>query len=365
MSITIRGRAAAVLLLLAIAGRCQAQAQFGTPTPTEPTAPATPVSAQLLPPRSCPQEWHIDPIALYASVYPTGHGAGCADGPLPCIPYEDRNGPLLIGDPLLDNGPAIPGWLGALELAVVVPRRQDVISQPVTLTSGATVSVGPPNAPLGPRVMPTVSFGYRWGQATGDMTVSYHFVVADGSEFLAPGASLRSRLDLQVLDIDYGNYEPSLGPQWDMKWRIGVRGVINYSDNQAIGVFGGQQTTNRYWGIGPHAALDLRRWLGDSGLALFGRLDTSLPIGRLAERYIDIAPGAAGETRLFQNNQVLSLSAQAGVAWSPRRCDNFRIAAGYTWEHWWDTGSIINVTPPFPHQQLNIQGGFVRLEWNY
>ncbi len=77
-----------------------------------------------------------------------------------------------------------------------------------------------------------------------------------------------------------------------------------------------------------------------------------------------MTPAAAGETRLFENNPVLSLGAQAGVAWSPQRCDYFRIVAGYTWEHWWDTGAI-GVAQPFPRQQLNIQGGFVRLEWNY
>jgi hypothetical protein len=360
---SVRGQAVALLLILVSAGHAYAQQATGSA--------ATPVPA---PAPACPPAWHLDPLALYASVYPTGHGADCAAGPAACIPYEDRNGPLLIGDPLLDNGPATPGWLAAVELGFVVPRLQDTLKQPVTLPHGLTDFVALPNTPLGVNAMPTLTFGYRLPQAAGDFTVSYRFVVAAGSQtigptalspFAPPGpAALRSRLNLQVLDIDYGNYEPSLGPQWDMKWRIGVRGVMNYSDNQATGVFVAQQSTNRFWGIGPHAALDLRRWIADSGFAWFGRLDTSLPIGRVAQRYIDVTALGAGETRLFENNPVLSLNAQCGLAWSPKRCDNFRITGGYTWEHWWDTGAI-GVQQPFPRQQFNIQGGFLRAEWNY
>lgn len=383
----VRGQAVAVLLLLLTVHSGYAQPSLGVPTspvPAEPTAtePAPPAPVALAapaapmpvaPPPKCPQQWHLDPFALYASAYPAGSGCGPA-GPPPCIPYEDNNGPLLVGDPLLDNPPATPGWIGALELAGVVPHRQDVLKNSVTLSNGVTIpEVALPNAPLGAQVMPTIVLGYRFGQATGDITVSYRVVAGAGSEFVAPGVipnfapsggSLRSRLNFQVLDIDYGSYEPSLGPQWDMKWRVGVRGTMQYADNQADGLFIYQQTTNRYWGIGPHGALDLRRWIGDTGLALYGRADMSFPIGRTAQRYIDDIPGAAGESRLFQNDQVLSLNMQFGVAWSPHRCDNFRIITGYTWEHWWDVGSV-GVAEPFPRQQLNIQGGFVRLEWNY
>ncbi len=258
-------------------------------------------------PPTCPPAWHLDPLALYASVYPTGHGDGCAAGPAPCIPYEDRNGPLLIGDPLLDRPPATPGWIGAIELAGVVPHRQDTLRQPVTLSNGTTGVVALPNAPLHAQIMPTLTFGYRWGQATGDVTMSYRFVAGAGTEFLGPGAGFtpagatdRSRLNFQVLDIDYGNYEPSLGPQWDMKWRIGVRGVMNYSDNQAASAFLAQQTTNRFWGIGPHAALDLRRWIGDTGLALYGRLDTSIPIGRVAQRVHRRDAGGGGRNAVVR-----------------------------------------------------------------
>jgi hypothetical protein len=222
--------------------------------------------------------------------------------------------------------------------------------------------------------MPKLEFGYRCGQASGEFTVSYRFLIAQGSQLVSPvelppfaptGAGLRSRLNLQILDLDYGSYEPSLGPLWDMKWRIGARGMIVYSDSQADNGLLFQQTTNRFWGIGPHASLDLRRWIGDS-LALFGRIDTSLPIGRLTQRFIDIdtAAGAAGESRFFQNMPQLTLAFQLGVTWTPARCDCFRVTAGYYYEHFWDTGAI-GVVTNFTREELWLQGGFVRAVWNY
>jgi hypothetical protein len=403
MLTSVRGQAIAGLLLLWSAGSSHAQVSTDTAAPAasapailgpisqDPLAPAPPMPAgppiaqvlnppivtpTLAPQPACAPPWHVDPLGLWASLYPTRHACcngGCAGGPEPCIPFEDRNGPLLIGDPLLDNPPATPGWIAGLEMAGVVPHRQDVLRNDVTLSNGATTNVALPNTPLGAQVMPTIVFGYRWGQGTGDVTVSYRVVAGAGTQFLGPGvltpfaptgAAMRSRLNFQVLDFDYGSYEPSLGPQWDMKWRIGIRATMQYSDNQADSPFMYQQTTNRYWGIGPHGGLDLRRWIGDTGLALYGRFDFSFPVGRTAQRYIDIGPGAEGESRLFQNNQVMSLGTQLGMAWMPNRCDRFRVVAGWLLEHWYDIGSV-GVSAPVPRQQLNIQGGFVRVEWNY
>jgi Legionella pneumophila major outer membrane protein precursor len=373
----MRRDAAAVLLILLITGSSLAQATLGVPTATavnDPFVPApAPAPVVVEPAPMAPQLWRIDPAALYASAYTTGHGHDCGAGPPACAPYEDRNGSTLIGDPLLDNCPGTPGWLAGVELAGVVPHIKNRLTEPVTLTSGVTDAVHLPTAELGARVMPNVTFGYRFGQAMGELTVSYRCIVADGSQFLTAadlpsfgptGASLRSRLDFQVLDIDYGSYEPSLGPGWDMKWRVGVRGTINYSDSQAANGVLSQQTTNRFWGIGPHAALDLRRWIGNSGFALFGRIDTSLPFGRLAQRFIEDTPAAAGEARFFENLPLLSINAQAGITWSPARSDRFRVTAGYTWEHWWDVGSQ-GVFTGVSREELNIQGGFARLEWNY
>jgi hypothetical protein len=336
----------------------------------EPTAPEPAVS----PPR------RIDPPIRAASIYPVGaHGPGCGGGPPACIPFEDRNGPLLIGDPLLDGPPGTPGWVAAFDLGVVVPHVKNRLTADVTLVDGTTDTVHLPAANLGVRAMPDIELGYRCGQASGELTVSYRFLVAQGNQLVSPvelpsfaptGTALKSRLNFQVLDVDYGSYEPSLGPWWDMKWRVGVRGIMAYNDSQALNALLAEQTTNRFWGIGPHASLDLRRWVGDTGLALFGRVDTSVPWGRLTQRYIEIATAAdgtpnAGETRLFQNSAIVSLGLQLGVAWSPSRSNCFRITAGYSFEQFWEVGAVGVGAPGLPRETISIQGGFLRAEWNY
>ena len=303
---------------------------------------------------------------------------GCVPGPAGCAPYEDRNGPLLFGDRLLDSWPGTPGWTAGIELGVVVPHLNNRLVNAVTLSNGVTDLVHLPTAELDARVMPRIELGYRLGQASGELLVSFRFLDAQGNQtpsgfdvpaFAPAGAALRSRLDQQVLDLDYGSYEPSLGPMWDMKWRAGVRFTNTYSDSQAFNAALYQQTTNRFWGVGPHAMLDARRWIGDSGLALFGRLETSVPIGRLEQKYYETATAgngalARGQSGLQQNMPILSLAFQAGVSWSPGRSDRFRVTAGYTIEHWWDLGSI-GVSPGSSREDLAIQGGFLRAEWNY
>jgi hypothetical protein len=372
-----RGHVLAVLLTLLAASTGYAQARFGVPAalsltpgdmpPPEPAYPVAPTAPPLVPPPAPP--WKCAPEIPPASIWPIGHPGG----PPATAPFEDCNGPVLSGDSLVESPPNTPGWIGAVELAGVVPHIKNRLTEPVTLTNGVTDTVHLPTAELGGRVMPTIVLGYRCDQAAGEFTISYRFIAAQNSQFVsaadlpafAPtGAAVKSRLDLQVLDLDYGSYEPSLGPLWTMKWKIGARGVIAYSDSQGFNDAVAQQTTNRFWGIGPHAALELRRWLGDSGVALFGRIDMSVPIGRLAQNYVDMTAPASGEARFFQNMPQLSLNVQFGVTWTPTDCDCFHVSAGYIYEHWWDLGAL-GAFAPVARQELWIQGGFLRAEWNY
>jgi len=339
---------------------------FGQTTPVAPSVQAAPA----------PQPWHADPVGPAASVLPT---AGCATGPAACALYEDRNGPLLIGNRLLDDCPGTPGGIAGVDLAYVVPHITNHLTNSITLANGVTDLVHLPTADLDVRLMPRVELGYRWGQASGELILAFRFLTAQGNQTIsgldlplfapAGGAALKSRLDQQVLDLDYGSYEPSLGPLWDMKWRAGVRFVNCYADSQAANALLTQQTTNRFWGVGPHAALDLRRWVGGSNLALFGRVETSVPIGRAEQKYSETATAAdgtvaAGQARLQQNMPIVMLAFQAGVSWCPGRGDRFRMTAGYTLEHWWYLGSI-GVGAGSPREELSIQGGFLRAEWNY
>jgi len=316
-------------------------------------------------PPVAPPLWKIDPL---------GQGVIFAPG---CAPYQDENGPLLIGNPLLDGPPGTPGWVAGVDVGVIVPHIKNHLFASVTRASGATDVVHLPTADLGVRAMPKFELGYRCGQAAGEIIVAYRFLAAHGDQFVSPvdlppfgptGTPLTSRLDLQVIDVDYGSYEPRTILGWDMKWRAGVRGMIFYADSQANNGTLAQQTVNRYWGLGPHGSVDFRRGIGDTGLALFGRIDGSLMFGRVAQRYIDTAIAAdgttdSGETRLFLNGMITDIAVEAGLAWTPRWSDRFHVTAGYYYEHFFHLGA--SAVPVSARQDLGIQGGFIRAEWNY
>ena len=71
---------------------------------------------------------------------------------------------------------------------------------------------------------------------------------------------------MNVGDVDYAAHETSLGPNWLMKWRIGLRFAGLSFDSQAVeplaaaaagsGIFR-RRNENDYFGVGPHAGLEL------------------------------------------------------------------------------------------------------------
>jgi hypothetical protein len=289
---------------------------------------------------------------------------------LPCAPFQDRNGPTLIGDPELDSR-VRPGWVAAVEVGVVVPHITNHLFGDVALPSGATDRVQLPSAEVGVNAMPKIELGYSWGQAAGELLLSYRFLVAEGSQFFsdltafAPtGTDVRSRLDLQSFALDYANYAPQTIYGWDMKWRAGLRGLVVYSDSQAANDSTAQRTTNHHWGLGPGGAVDFRHGLGNTGLALFGRLDASIVFGQLTQRYTeDTAAGGFGETDGSIFSQFVQLALQAGLSWEPPWSHHFHLTAGYSFEHFFGLGT--SGTPLSPTEELSIQGGFLRAEWNY
>src|SRR5262249_44793757 len=102
-------------------------------------------------------------------------------GPPACAPYEDANGPLLKGSPLLDwPGWAPPGWFAALELDVVGPQLKTRLMASVAAT-GRRDQVHPPTAELGWTVAPHVELGYRLARGAGELLPSYRRVSAAGS----------------------------------------------------------------------------------------------------------------------------------------------------------------------------------------
>jgi hypothetical protein len=278
--------------------------------------------------------------------------------PPACAPFEDTNGPLLVGDPLLDGprGAAALGWFGAAELDAVAPHVYHRVSGPVVGGSPAPFDV--PHAALGWTPSARVELGYRFGQGTGELLTAYRVLSASGTDpFPGLPGGVRSSLNMNVLDLDYASYEDALGPLWAMKWRVGVRLANVYFDSRAAAA-PDERATSIFNGAGPMAGLDLRRSIGNN-VALFGRVEGSSPIGRVSQNYTGafvVPDTSAGLLR--KTGPVFSLGGQAGLTWC---WDEQRsVTAGYLIEQWWGIG-FANTT----RGDVRFQGAFLRAEWKY
>ena len=180
-----------------------------------------------------PMLWKEDPL---------GQGVNL---PTSCAPYQDENGPLLIGHPLLDGGATgMPGWVAGAEVGVVVPHVMNRLFDTVTRTSGASSTVQLPSAQIAAEVMPRFDLGYRFGQSTGELLLSYRFLTGSATDFASgnvvpafgpSGANVTSRLNLNTWDLDYGSWEPLTVLGVNMKWRV------RYPDAAGIQRFPGEQ----------------------------------------------------------------------------------------------------------------------------
>ena len=111
-------------------------------------------------------------------------------------------------------------------------------------------------------------------------------------------AALKSHLNIHLGDLDYASRETSLGPCWGMKWRIGLRYADVFFDSRAdeplaaaaagSGIFE-RSISNNFWGIGPHAALELNRRRNPWGLGWVGRLDSALLFGEVQQRFAEVS----------------------------------------------------------------------------
>jgi Legionella pneumophila major outer membrane protein precursor len=231
-----------------------------------------------------------------------------------------------------------------------------------------------PTSQIGATVMPRFDFGYRFGEAAGELLVSYRFVTGQATSFtddlpaFGPGGvSVTSRLNLNTIDLDYGSWEPRTVLGVDMKWRVGVRTLIEFNDSQADNGTLFQATSNHYAGAGPHAMVDFRRPIEGTGLALFGRIESAYVFGQLDQYYTENVTTAGisdfGVTHDRNFTQITPLEFQAGVTWTPAALPNFSVTAGYIFEHFFDLGSY--ETGQTAREELTIQGGFLRAEWRY
>ncbi len=314
------------------------------------------------------------PASLFQPA-PAGPVYGCPE--FEC-PYFEK-------DPQLDL-PELPqpGWLFDVEVGVIGSHVVNHVGEFVGPSPGP-FAVSVPMAELNWTVSPRFELGKRLPSDFGEIDVAYRFVLAEGTgsttdPVAAPDgtATLTSHLQMHVGDLDYASRETSLGPCWDMKWRIGLRAASVLFDSradeplaaadQSNGIFE-RSISNDFWGIGPHAVLELTWQKNPCGLRWMGRLDGGLLFGEVHQRFAEVSttPGAGGVFELGNPQQVPMLSGFLGLDWSPPPHPNVDVLLGYTAEYWWNVGRLSDpdVYNGQSAGEVGLQGPLFRLSYNY
>ncbi|HLJ95500.1 MAG TPA: Lpg1974 family pore-forming outer membrane protein [Gemmataceae bacterium] len=291
-------------------------------------------------------------------------------------------GPYFERDPRLDPPPLPPpGWFADLDIGIVAAHVKNRLTELVTLPGRTPDTVHIGSAELNWAASPRFEVGRRLPSGFGEFSIAYRFFSTEGSG-LSPApdglAALKSRLDVNVGDLDYSSRELSLLPHWGMKWRFGIRAVGAFFDSRSAepvavatagsGVFE-RQTSNNFWGFGPHMGLELARRWEESGLAFVGRVDGATILGRLEQHFFEETTpiGPTGEVLAAGTNDRASqdvpmLTWSLGLSWQPPGWPDAQLFFGYEYEYWWNVGRNSNTTA---RGELSDQGILLRAEFNF
>jgi hypothetical protein len=335
------------------------------PVPSVP-APAPAVTPPLVAPAPAPAPPPAAPVWQPAPV-----PFGVVPPPPPSVGVIQDPRPFLPPPPGVVFGAAAPppGWFGALEVGLLLPRFRNALIAPVTVAN-VTHLVAVPSADLDWTGSPRIEIGYRLPEGVGELLVAYRSVVSEGTEtlgrydFLGPGF-VRSRLNVNEGDIDFHSGPFAVAPYWDLSWRLGVRVAAAYWDTRARGRFLEQRVSNNFVGAGPHLGLEASRQLDlVPGLAVFGRIEGAVVVGGIDQNFEEVQRLAGrtfgGATRLDGSRTVPMLNILTGISYTPQCSRWLRFALGYQLEQWWGVGDV-----GASGADLTIQGLFFRGEFNF
>ena len=100
--------------------------------------------------------------------------------------------------------------------------------------------------------------------------------------------------------------------------RAGASGIIERSNS------------DHFWGIGPHAGLELSGRRNPWGLGWVARLDTALLFGEVHQRFGELSTaGVASEVGFDNHEEVPTLGGFLGLDWRPPCHMNLDILVGY------------------------------------
>jgi hypothetical protein len=301
------------------------------------------------------------PASLYAPPVPLAVSE-------PLVPVA----PYFLKDPLLDR-PELPppGWFALVWADVVHPQLVNHLRAEFPAADGTPVTqiVQTAAAPLSWTINPAGAFGYRLPAGFGEVYLLYRGLASSGSGS-GDGFQTHSRMDFNVLELNYANSELWPYPGWIFRPLLGLRLVYDYFDTVAapfdpsVGSPSLLRTTNTNRAIGPHAGTQIGRYLHGTDLAMVAQCDIAALLGATSQGFLrQTLVNTAGDafTQSYFNGAaawVPMFNAQAGLSWMPTACPGLSLFAGYTYEAWWSVGQIALSNGAFVMQGIALRGTF-------
>lgn len=298
-------------------------------------------------------------------------------------PPANLEEPYFQQDPLV-NPPQLGeiGWFADVDAGILKPHLLNHLNQSITFPDGSSTTVGVNAVPLNWTVSPRIEIGYRFPTGFGGFALAYRNLASKGTQGLigadGPG-TLSSRLNVNVVDMDWVSNEYTRRSSWELRWRIGLRYLNAYFDSQANEPFAeaalgttiyNQRTTNSTWALGPHAGVDVRRHLGFGGLAIVGFVDASDGWSFMRQNYFASSTTNAfgfpqtGQLIVTNDSAAPVLTTRLGLNWQPPASPNLRMFIGGQWDYWWNIGR--NSASATAATGYFFDSGFLlRGEWNF
>jgi hypothetical protein len=349
------------LALLATAAPAWSQTLPGTPVPISP-----PPAGGALVPAGPPPVGLGTPLPVPASPPPSAPPAPIFVPP-PLPPAAPPPTPAIELAPLGFSGCEVPFF--AVEFDVLQPTVNNKLHNIIVHSDGTVDAINVPRTDLDWTVAPSFIAGLRLPDNQGELSVGYRFIAAqgDGSTTIeGVDFSTRSRLNVNIFDLDYATARWEPFPRWDMQLRVGARlGSFFYDSNisnDALLV----SASNYYIGGGPHFGVDVHRCIVlVPGLAAYGRLDGTVLVGQISQKFAEqfnFPDGtvARGENDFTKTQTVPGLTAQLGLSYTPPRFEYLHFVAGYQFERWWQLGRAEG-----SNLELTTQGFFLRSQVDF
>jgi hypothetical protein len=293
-------------------------AVWAVPAPAQ--APSTPEAAP---------SWAVPPAVLGGDPGRPWHGPEGERIPPAAYVDDDRYWP---------GGPPL-GWFLALEGTLTTPRQ-------TVATDYFAPGPGAPDTDFGLTVAPRVALGRRFEPGNA-VVASYRFLTGDGSATSEPHVffarqQVHRELTAHWLDLTYVTTPRGPWCNFRYQWELGARVAYLASEEQTrLDHGGGWQpwvnTRDSIWAVGPHLGFDLAWSVGQSGWAIYSRVDLALLFGSTREEtafgelprdgviYVPMPPAS---TATNTASAVGDAQWELGLRWAPPERPWMRVTGG-------------------------------------